>query len=269
MSVLEDPAVKEAMRSLAAEVISVEGATKMTEVIADEAPKTRTKKKTTTAKKQVSGLWNAVLEARSLAGPVAKDSHADMGGRGYNYLSTETVLRDCMPLLGQVGLVLCPGDQNFITREDGTPVMHMDFLLVHVPSDERIKFCHSLPVENMRTPTKGSLAVRTTAMQYVIRDILALPRVEELQPEVDAPDGKQVSRSNGRKVPNKPSGPAATAEQMDYIRARQNESESPSEFGVRLDAQLKAKYGCDLESITKDVAADIIEKFEAKRAEAQ
>jgi hypothetical protein len=274
MSVLDDPAVIAAKALLNAKVISVEeGVDEMTAeaVEENEVKKPRATKKKATAKKASVGIWGAILEARSLVGPIAKDSHAAIGGRGYNYLSTETVLRDCMPILGQCGLVLCPTDQNFLEKEEGVPMMHMDFLLIHVESNDRMLFRHSLPVENMRTPTKGSLAVRTTALQYVIRDILALPRVEELQPEVDAPDGNRMSRSsgNGRRVPKKPSGPSATDEQMEYIKARQEESDNPSEFAVRLDAQLESKYGCNMETITKEVAEDIIEKFEAKRAEAQ
>ena len=272
MSVLDDPAVIAAANLLGAKVISVEeGVNEMTAEVVEEneVKKTRSTKKKAPAKKASVGIWGAILEARSLVGPIAKDSHAAIGGRGYNYLSTETVLRDCMPVLGQCGLVLCPTDQNFLEKEEGVPVMHMDFLLVHVNSNERMCFRHSLPVENMRTPTKGSLAVRTTALQYVIRDVLALPRVEELQPEVDAPDGNRVTRGSNKRVPKKPDGPCATKEQMGYIKARQEESENPSEFAIRLNAQLESKYGCNMETITKEVAEDILKKFEAKRAEAQ
>lgn len=272
MSVLKDTveimdkAVDAAKTHMNAEVTNVEQ--ENAEVTAEATEKNEAptrKKKKPLAKKGSGGIWKSILEARSLVGPIAKDSHAAIGGRGYNYLSTETVLRECMPILGQVGLVLCPADQRFVQGEDGVPMMEMDFILIHAESDEKVVFQHSLPVENMRTPTKGSLAVRTTALQYVIRDVLALPRVEELQPEVDAPDG----RSTSRRVPEQPSGPKATKDQLDYIAARQSESENPSEFAAKLNAQLQAKYGCSMKTITKEVAEDVIQKFKAKRAEAQ
>ena len=234
----------------------------------EENPMPETTKKTTkktTTKKEPATLWAAVLQARNIAEPIVKDSHCSMGGGGYKYLSTETVLREAIPILSECGLVLMPQDQQFTSVGEGDnscPAMEMTFTLHHIASGETLHIKHSLPVENMRTPTKGSLAVRTTAFQYVIRDILALPRVDERQAEVDNPDGRPQSRTaESRPVTAKP----ATTEQIQYIRERMAEAPNPEAFLKSLNERLNARYGVTMETITTDVADAVISQFESSK----
>ena len=243
----------------------------MTETAKKKAPAKRA------VKKEPDTLWGAVLAARNMAEPIVKDSHCSMGGGGYNYLSTETVLRECVPIMSECGLVLMPHDQTFSTTgaelEPGVVkehvVMDMMFTLQHVPSGEAIRINHSLPIENMRQPTKGSLAVRTTAFQYVIRDILALPRVEERQPEVDNPEGQGNDRQKAlpKKPREKKKADPATDKQLQYLRDRQAESPDPASFGETMNTKLMGKYGVTMDTLTSDVAEIIINQFESKRKE--
>tara|TARA_R110002110_G_scaffold203563_2_gene414680 strand:- start:542 stop:1195 length:654 start_codon:yes stop_codon:yes gene_type:complete len=213
---------------------------------------TITKKMTTkkTPTKKPVGIWSAILEARNIAEPIAKDSHCSMGGGGYDFLSTETVLLECIPIMSKCGLVLLPKEQTFF-QLDEICTMSMVFVLTHVASGECIEFSHRLPIENMRQATKGSLAVRTTALQYVIRDILCLPRIEERQPEVDNPDGKSV------RVNSSP----ATDDQLQFFRDKQAESPDPVEFWKRLNTRLENKFGVNTDTLTKDVAEIVIKQF--------
>lgn len=233
----------------------------MTESI--EQPK-KTARKAPAKKAITETMWEAIIRARGLVEPIVKDSHCSIGGGGYNYLSTETVLRECVPILSQCGLVLMPGHQKFTFARDGesvTPIMEIEFMLWHSPSDEGMVINHSLPIENMRTPTKGSLAVRTTAFQYAIRDLLALPRVEERQAEVDNPDGKQQTKKSKARP--------ATEEQMQYLREQMAGAPDPDAFFESLNTRLESRYGVTMETLTTDVAAVVIRQFENKKEAAK
>ncbi len=236
----------------------------MTETAKKKAPAKRA------TKKEADTLWGAVLAARNMAEPIVKDSHCSMGGGGYNYLSTETVLRECVPIMSECGLVLMPHNQTFSTAgtEKEHVVMEMTFTLQHIPSGESVTITHSLPIENMRTPTKGSLAVRTTAFQYVIRDILALPRVEERMPEVDNPEGQNQAKQKPLPKPaKKKTDRSATDEQMQYLRDRQAEAPDPVVFGETMNQRLQSRYGVTMDTLTSDIAEIIINQFESKRKE--
>ena len=251
---LHDPAVLTAVAYMNAKIVSVEK--RDTDV-------TETTKKTTKkpAVKKLATIWEAILQARSIVEPIAKDSHCKMGGGGYDFLSTEKILLECMPILNDCGLVILPQDQQFDVVED-VPVMRMKFVLVHAPSGEKIELPHVMPIENMRQATKGSLAVRTTALSYVIRDILTLPRVEEKMPEVDNPDGGYSKKA-------KPVAKAkpATNKQIEYLRKRQAESADPKEFAKALDEKLMSKFGMNMNDLTEEVANLVINQFEQKRKE--
>ena len=248
-SLLEDPVVVKACALLDATVIGFEP---KEDIMTETATKKVTTKKS--SPKKIKTIWDAILEARNIAEPIAKDSHCSMGGGGYDYLSTETVLRECIPIMSQCGLVLLPKDQRF-TQEEDICAMEMLFVLTHVESGESLDIPHKLPIENMRQATKGSLAVRTTALQYVIRDILALPRVEERQPEVDNPDGNKSAYRSTRTA--KP----ATKEQLEYLRRKQAESPDPAKFLTALNDRMQSKFGVTMDNLTQEVAEIVIKQF--------
>tara|TARA_R100000234_G_scaffold27892_1_gene16083 strand:- start:876 stop:1676 length:801 start_codon:yes stop_codon:yes gene_type:complete len=258
----DDPVVLRACGILDAEIVQWQK---------KENAVTETKKvsKRSTTKKEPETLWAAVLNARNMAEPIVKDSHCSIGGGGYKYLSTETVLRECVPILSECGLVLMPQDQTFgAVGPEGnqSPVMEMSFTLTHIASGDSVVIKHSLPVENMRTPTKGCLAVRTTAFQYVIRDILALPRVEERQPEVDNPDGdasQTKSKDRFKSIAKK--GKKASDKQLQYLRDRAAEAPDPTQFTKQLNERLTSQFGVTLETITSEVADAVIKQFEKKK----
>lgn len=103
--------------------------------------------------------------------------------------------------------------------------------------------------------------MRTTAYQYAVRDVLALPRVEERQVEVDNPEGKPQAK--------KVSATPATVEQMQYLRERMAEAPDPEAFFESLNDRLKSKFGVSMDTLTQEVAATVIRQFENKKEAAK
>lgn len=148
-----------------------------------------------------ANLFAALAKAAAAAGAVGKD--AVNAHHRYKYASAESILEEARGPLHANGLALVPLSAAIVS--DGQ-VLDLAWLLTHA-SGERLAVTRQWPVVvgNGRPADKAVAAAATTALAYVLRDLLLLPRVDE---EVDRREDKPDSRPAPKRAPK---GPAPKA----------------------------------------------------------
>ena len=128
----------------------------------------------------------ALLVAQRSLKNVAKGSENKF--HNYKYAGAEDVLTEARSHLHEAGLMVLR-DSAKVIEDEGTPVLHSVFLVVH-ESGEAIVLDQEFPVVpgNGRPMDKAVAASLTTSMSYFLRDLLLIPRVDG--EEVDTRDDR-------------------------------------------------------------------------------
>ncbi len=125
-----------------------------------------------------TNLYTALLEAQRSLTSVHKDAKNDWGK--YGYTSAEEMISQCRKALIDSGL--CLARTNWSLAESK---VHSHFCLTHAESGEHLEFGNEMLVVSSKNPDKSVLAALTTSLNYALRDLLLIPRVDEKQPEID------------------------------------------------------------------------------------
>lgn len=131
----------------------------------------------------------ALILAQQAAQPLNRDAVNDKDPQdAYRYTSAESVLTEGRKILHAHGLLL----KVLGVRLMGGPssgAVSISAKLTHVPTGQSEDLHRDWVIPNGRDAAKGCAAADTTALAYLLRDLLLLPRVEE---EVDRPSGEQA-----------------------------------------------------------------------------
>lgn len=158
----------------------------------------------------MKALTAALIEAQQAIRSVGKDAKNDFAK--YDYVSAETMIAECRRALHKAGLLFCRTHWDMKqTFENGVTTMVSSYLLSHPESGEDLKMVSEMVVPpNQKQLDKAVLAALTTSLNYMLRDLLLIPRADE--PEVDnlpepkaapkppAPAKKQAAPSKGDPV---------------------------------------------------------------------
>lgn len=139
-----------------------------------------------------AALFAALAKAQAAARAVEKDATNKF--HRYNYTSAEGMIAEAKLAMSQFGLAVIPISANLRephtselpTKDDGDlgkgarAVLMAEWLVVHEAGGSQLIGC-AWPVipEKGRPLDKALAAARTASLNYLLRDLLQLPRVEE------------------------------------------------------------------------------------------
>tara|TARA_R100000664_G_scaffold12893_1_gene20700 strand:- start:19646 stop:20344 length:699 start_codon:yes stop_codon:yes gene_type:complete len=218
--------------------------------VANETPKKKVSKKTSAPK--TSSLMKALLKARKEIGPLVKDQKANMGrGGSYAFAGHEASIQHCNDVLLNNDLILEPESLETITStldivERNIPLVREIWSLTHVETDEKKYYTRTVPIENDRTLTKGYNATCSTSWNYMLRDVLMIPRIEANQLEVDNDKGGEASAA----------AHDITPAQLNTVKELCQGDAARME---KIESQCRTRYGKPLRGINTTVAQRLID----------
>lgn len=164
-------------------------------------------------------LHDAIASAQGEAHAVEKDSRNQF--HKYNYVSAEAMITDAKKVLGKHGLALVPQGFDLVpnpglmletmnsrgekSRHDAAGVLRSSWLLMHKGGGS-LQVSSAWPVvpEAGRPLDKAVAAARTASLNYLLRDLLQFPRVEEgTELDDDSRDAAPPQRQAAPKAPPK------------------------------------------------------------------
>lgn len=194
------------------------------------------------------------MDAQSSVSSVAKDAKNDWGK--YGYTSAEEMISQCRKALLSHGLVFA---RTHWSLADDKVISH--FALVHPESGETLEFGNDMLVVPSKNPDKSILAALTTVMNYALRDLLLIPRVDEKQPEIDNRPADDILTPKPKPKPAK--APSKVKPAPDWLVKAfamiEGEKPDPAEYIRRLLGAAEQKYGESFGSIA-DLPEDYLMK---------
>jgi len=123
-----------------------------------------------------NNIDKALLRAQAAVAGVQKNARNDFAG--YDYVSADGMVGQLRQILLNEGLVF--GRRTWEIVDDNV-VSHL--FLSHAESGERWQWTASMPIviTKGRPADKSVLGALTTCLSYVLRDLLLVPRVDELE----------------------------------------------------------------------------------------
>lgn len=136
----------------------------------------------------MSKITDALLEAQKALENVGRDKSNKHGN--YDYVSAEEMIRSCREVLHEQGLSLFVLHQGLevihtktLSRDGAKDVdaVHLHRVLRLSKGDEHIDLQNDwvTPIENGRPLDKAMAVATTSAMNYFLRDLLLVPRVDK------------------------------------------------------------------------------------------
>lgn len=171
-------------------------------------------------------LHEAIATAQSEAHAVEKDARNQF--HRYNYVSAEAMIGDAKKVLAKNGLALVPQGFDLVpnpglmldttsrsgekTHHDAAGVLRASWLLLHKAGGS-LQMSLAWPVvpEAGRPLDKAVAAARTASLNYLLRDLLQFPRVEE-GTELDEDSRDRAQEPPRQAPPQKPAPQAEDAE---------------------------------------------------------
>jgi hypothetical protein len=146
----------------------------------------------------VKELMTALSVAQKAIRSVGKDAKNDFAK--YDYVSAETMISECRRALHKAGLVFSRTAWEMKTTEFGVTVVS-NYVLNHPESGEQISMSSEMIVPPAQKQLdKATLAALTTSLNYMLRDMLLIPRADE--PEVDnMPEPASAPKRAAKKKP--------------------------------------------------------------------
>ena len=130
----------------------------------------------------MKALTAALIEAQQAIRSVGKDAKNDFAK--YDYVSAETMIAECRRALHASGLLFCRTHWDLKQPMEGVTTMASSYLLSHPESGDEMKMTSEMVVPpNQKQLDKAVLAALTTSLNYMLRDLLLIPRADE--PEID------------------------------------------------------------------------------------
>ena len=195
--------------------------------------------------KNLSEMWTALRGAQLALNAVVKDAQNDWGK--YGYTSAEEMIGQCRRALLDNRLV-------FTRKRWGLQDSKVtsEFVLAHPDSGATMEFSNEMIVAAGKNPDKTVLAALTTVMNYTLRDLLMVPRLDN-QPEIDSmPQGERAAPapkpkpSAAAKAEPLKAAPDWMVKAFDWVLASKPD---PTEYRTRLLSAAEGKYGCEFASI--------------------
>ena len=123
-----------------------------------------------------NSIDKALLRAQAAVAGVQKNARNDFAG--YDYVSADGMVGQLRQILISEGLVF--GRRTWEIIDDNV-VSHL--FLSHAETGERWQWTASMPIviTKGRPADKSVLGALTTCLSYVLRDLLLVPRVDELE----------------------------------------------------------------------------------------
>jgi len=197
-------------------------------------------------------FWTAMMKAQMGLESVSKDATNDWGK--YGYTSAEQMITKCRQTLLGNGLVFSRTNWELVDDK-----VCSEFLIVHAESGQQIRFSNQMVFVGGKNPDKAVLAALTTSMNYMLRDLLLIPRVEAGQPEVDNRKSDALTSSSASvrqsKSPDILSGavkekPKKAPDWMSKsFSVILGQKDDPKDFTSRLINAAATKYGMTFETI--------------------
>ncbi|MAN60584.1 MAG: hypothetical protein CMI60_01425 [Parvibaculum sp.] len=140
----------------------------------------------------------ALSAAQKAIRSVGKDAKNDFAK--YDYVSAETMISECRRALHKAGLVFSRTAWEMKTTDFGVTVVSK-YVLNHPESGEQICMSSEMVVPPAQKQLdKATLAALTTSLNYMLRDMLLIPRADE--PEVDnMPEPVSAPKPTAKKKP--------------------------------------------------------------------
>ena len=151
-----------------------------------------TEKKTTKSKT----TWGmALLQAQRDIVSVSKDSTNDY--QNFAYTSAEHMIKEASAVLNDNGLIVYEKEQKTKVDDSGLMLVDTKFVVEHPETGESRTFDRDLPAcpGKGRPEDKAILASGTTLLNYFLRGLLLIPRVDE---EVCARDDTRANPTTTR-----------------------------------------------------------------------
>jgi len=189
-------------------------------------------------------LWSAIRKAQLGLNSVSKDATNDWGK--YGYTSAEQMISSCRKTMLENNLVF---SRTHWDLQDGKVYSH--FTIFHTESGEYLEFGNQMLVVGGKNPDKSVLAALTTAMNYALRDILLIPRVEAGQPEIDNRSHDAILDAPPK--PPKPPKPSKWEKSPAWMSmafgAVLGQKDDPDDFVKRLLGAAESKYESKFKSV--------------------
>ena len=205
------------------------------------------------ADRKNKNLWAALMQAQQSLNAVQKDAKNDWGK--YGYTSAEQMISECRKALLGSGLVFARTHWSLIDDK-----VSSHFMLVHPESGETLEFGNDMLVVSSKNQDKSILAALTTVMNYALRDLLLIPRVDERQPEIDNRAQDDILAPKRASSPPEPEmgekAPDWLVKAFEWIKAQKEDAD---EYVRRLLAAAGQKYGATFKNVS-DLPEDYLTK---------
>jgi len=124
------------------------------------------------------GLKHALLEAQQMIRSIEKDSSNDY--HNFDFTSTEHMIAETRIVLHDCGIVVEVGDTWQEELASGRLLEWANIHVTHPESGDEIERKKSLPIISGkgRPEDKGALGCETTILNYFLRGLLLIPRVD-------------------------------------------------------------------------------------------
>ena len=204
--------------------------------------KAETEMKPVTAK-----LMDALLAAQKQMKPIYKDGTNEYSK--YKYTTAEQMLTECRKALNDNGLYVMRNGwsvpaPNMVTSE---------FNVNHADSNEtHISTCHMPFYERKGTPLdKAMAAALTTTFSYFLRDLLCVPRTDELDALNDVPPDPPKRKA----APQKVEIYNGTEDQRDRLVKYVEKKMISSDLWDTIDQKLNGRPITDIEKVIGELGA--------------
>jgi hypothetical protein len=195
-------------------------------------------------------FWDAMRLAQMGLESVSKDATNDWGK--YGYTSAEEMISKCRQTLLKNNLVFSRTNWELSDEK-----VCSEFIIVHSVSGQNVKFSNQMIFVGGKNPDKSVLAALTTSMNYMLRDVLLIPRIDG-QPEIDSRKSDAISSSSAsfrqKKAPDiindtakeLPKAPGWMADAFSLILGQKD---NPDDFTARLISAAEAKYSSTFKKV--------------------
>jgi hypothetical protein len=184
----------------------------------------------------------ALFAAQQAIGSVGKSSRNDF--HKYAYVSAESMIAACRPVLHENGL-LVQRDAFMVDMAEGR--LENSFTVKHLPSGESRGYSFPWPfiAEKGRPIDKALAGALTVSMNYFLRDLLLVPRMDESEMDrrddrdYEPPPAKPRKKAEPKPEQAEDQEAIRSAEDVEFVNRRDVAALSDRMGGVWLSRVLK------------------------------
>jgi hypothetical protein len=157
-------------------------------------------------------VYEAILEAQKQSRALVKDARNDFGQ--YDYVSTEAMIQEAKTILSSVGLSVIPVETSVRRESEGDDfrILHRKYLVADGEGNTVEMHQEWAVVPGKGRPwDKAVASAATTSLNYFLRDLLQIPRVDAEDdmdhPKRDEAEGSKPERSKQEPQKKQPACP--------------------------------------------------------------